>query len=61
MSQVRRIITSWVGRLKARADTIERRMEGRTGVVLLSYRVGRLMKVGYVFEYEDADAMVEPD
>lgn len=47
--------------MKARADTIERRMEGRTGVVLLSYRVGRLMKVGYVFEYEDADAMVEPD
>lgn len=54
---VRCLVTSWVGRLRERADAIDRRMEGRSGTVLLHYRAGRLMGVAVVPEYEDADSM----
>lgn len=61
MSQVRKLITQW-RRLKERADPIDRRMEGRTGGVVLHYRVGRLMGVTFPSDYEDADSMqVERD
>lgn len=54
---VRKLRTDWVGRLKERSDSIDERMKGRSGTVLLHYRVGRLMGVAVVDGYEDADTM----
>lgn len=56
-ASARKIRTDWVGRLKERADGIDERMKGRSGTVLLHYRVGRLSGVAVVPEYEDADTM----
>lgn len=57
----RKLITEWIGRLKVRADDIERRMVGKTGIVLLHYRVGRLTKVGFTSEIVDADTLDQND
>jgi hypothetical protein len=57
MAVMRKLVTSWVGRLRERADHIDRRMEGKNGTVVLHYRVGRLMGVAFVPEWENADEM----